>query len=319
MISTYESKGRIPGCRPNGMMVSRRDILVLGAVVALSGAWGGLAAGQERAMSLSPPIVPGVTLASAPIELAGTWGRMIPHSAELVVEYMRRACLEGVRLVSDRQPTRLRVDEHGSGPPAVWLHPDESTTAWVIVDIGEQAWSQLSYQFGHELGHVLANSWQPHDKPGGSCQWIEEALVEAFSVRGLGKLATRWNEGPPFANDNAYGDAIRSYREDVLQQYQRLGTGQGGLSDLRAWYDRHRPAIEAGDGLNAFAKAASVVILSAYETNPACVEGLGALNRWPGRARLALADYLRQWKASCQELEASADLPAFFMRELRVT
>jgi hypothetical protein len=104
-------------------------------------------------------------LLSAPIELAGDWGHMLPRAADLVVERMRHACLDGVRLVSDRQPTRLRVDEHTSGPPAVWLHPDGSSMAWIIVDIGERAWAQLAYQFGHELGHVMANSWQPHAKP----------------------------------------------------------------------------------------------------------------------------------------------------------
>jgi hypothetical protein len=35
--------------------------------------------------------------------------------------------LDGVDLVSERQPTRLRVDEQASGPPAVWLHPDGSS------------------------------------------------------------------------------------------------------------------------------------------------------------------------------------------------
>src|SRR5439155_21981130 len=90
----------------------------------------------------------------------------------------RRRCL-----VSDRQPTRLRVDEHTSGPPAAWLHPDGSTMAWIIVDIGERAWAQLAYQFGHELGHVTANSWQPHAKPAAPCQWLEEAMVEAFTLR----------------------------------------------------------------------------------------------------------------------------------------
>lgn len=302
------------------MTVSRREMVRSGgSIIIASSCWSMAVAEPQPAPPLSPAITPGVTLLSAPIELAGAWGRMIPHSGELVVEYMRHACLDGVRLVSDRQPTRLRVDEHGSGPPAVWLHADGSTTAWVIVDIGQQAWSQLAYQFGHELGHVFANSWQPHDRPGGACQWLEEALVEAFSLRGLGKLAAKWKQDPPFSNDNAYGDAIRSYREDVVQKYERLGEAQGGLRDLKGWYARHRQAIEAGNGLNDFAKAASVVILSVYEANADCVDGLGALNRWPGRARLSLQDYLRQWEASCKELEAAADLPAFFRRELRVT
>jgi hypothetical protein len=113
---------------------------------------------------LSPPIEQAPTLLTAPIELAGDWGHMLPRAADQVVERMRHSCLDGVRLLSDRQPTRLRVDEHSSGPPAVWLHPDGSSMAWIIVDIGERDWSKLAYQFGHELGHVMANSWQPHGR-----------------------------------------------------------------------------------------------------------------------------------------------------------
>src|SRR5947209_2818720 len=96
----------------------------------------------------SPSIEQAATLLSAPIELAGNWDHMIPHSADLVVERMRQSCLDGVRLVSDRQPNRIRVDRHTSGPPAVWLHPDGIGMAWIIVDTGERAWTQLAYQFG---------------------------------------------------------------------------------------------------------------------------------------------------------------------------
>ncbi len=51
----------------------------------------------------------------------------------------------------------------------------------------------------------MANSWQPHAKPKPPCQWIEEALVEAFSLRGLGRLAQSWKQNPPFAGDSAFG------------------------------------------------------------------------------------------------------------------
>ena len=170
----------------------------------------------------SPPIEHAMTLLSAPVELAGDWGHMLPRSADQVVERMRHACLDGVRLLSDRQPTRLRVDEHTSGPPAIWLHPDGSSMAWIIVDIGERDWSKLAYQFGHELGHVLANSWQPHAKPTLPCQWLEEAMVEAFSLRGLGRLADSWAQNPPFAGDNEFGTAIADYRLNIIQRYAAL-------------------------------------------------------------------------------------------------
>jgi hypothetical protein len=275
--------------------------------------------GSQPSSVLSPPLESAPTLATAPIELAGNWGKMIPGAAEAVVEHMRSACLDGVRLLSEKQPTRIRVDEHPSGSPAVWLHPDESRTAWVIVDIGERAWSQLSYQFGHELGHVLSNSWQGFAKPGGPCQWLEESLVEAFSLRGLGKLARNWKQKPPFPNDNAYGDAIADYRRNVEKDYSKLAADQGGFGDWQAWYKRHRAGIEAGDGLNAFARAASLQFLAIYEKAPASVEALGALNRWPKRSHVPLAEYLRQWSASCSELGASTELVDFLGKKLRLT
>ncbi|MGX5805677.1 hypothetical protein ACWGS9_31320 [Bradyrhizobium sp. Arg314] len=250
----------------------------------------------------------GASLLIAPIELAGDWGRMLPRSADLVVERMRHACLDGVRLVSDRQPARLRVDEHTSGSPAIWLHPDDSDMAWIIVDIGERDWSKLAYQFGHELGHVLANSWQADAKPVPPCQWLEEAMVEAFSLHGLGRLAKDWKQNPPFAGDNAFGDAIAGYRENIIKAYAALADSQGLTRDAAVWFTDHRSEIEI-PGLNPFAQAMSLTILAEYEQAPESVEALGALNRWPDRTAVPVIQYFERWKESCTELRASPQLP----------
>jgi hypothetical protein len=203
----------------------------------------------------------------------------------------------------------LRVDEHGSGFPALWLHPDGSSLAWIIVDIGDWDWTKLAYQFGHELGHVMANSWQPHAKPGPPCQWLEEALVEAFSIRGLGRLAESWKQNPPFPGDNPFGKAIADYRSNIIRGYSALAAQQGFTHDPAKWFADHRREIEVA-GLNPFAQAASVTILAQYERAPSCVEALGALNRWPRRTFVPIEEYFRQWQASCAELEASPLLPA---------
>jgi len=255
-----------------------------------------------------------VTLLSVPIELAGNWGHMVPNAAKLVVERMRHACLDGVRLLSDRQPKALRLDEHASGPPAVWLHFDGSSIAWIIVDIGERDWLKLAYQFGHELGHVMANSWQQDAKPASPCQWLEEAMVEAFSIRGLARLGASWKQDPPFTNDNQFGDAIADYRRNILQKYGKLAEEQGSTRDFAAWFANHRGEIEA-QSLGPYAQAASLTMLAEYERLPDCVEGLGALNRWPGRTGVPIKEYLRLWEASCGQLQASPLLPVR-LREL---
>jgi hypothetical protein len=266
----------------------------------------------------STSALPQPTLLTGPIELAGNWGGMLEGAAVQVVERMRHACLDGVRLLSDRQPTRLRVDEHTSGTPAIWLHPDGSSMAWIIVDIGERDWSKLAYQFGHELGHVLCNSWQPDAKPAPPCQWLEEAMVEAHSLRGLGRLAKRWKEAPPFAGDNAFGDAIARYRQDIIDRYAALAESQGLSADAAAWFADHRGEIEM-PALNPFAQAMSLTILAEYDRAPDCVEALGALNRWPGRSGISIGEYLRQWEASCAELQASPRLPIRLGELLRIT
>jgi hypothetical protein len=79
----------------------------------------------------------------------------------------------------------------------------------------------------------------------------------------------------------------------------------------------HRAEVEVA-GLNRFAQAASLAILAEYERTAACVEALGALNRWPGRSGVPIHDYLQQWEASCAELQASPLLPARLRELLRI-
>jgi hypothetical protein len=248
-------------------------------------------------------------LATAPIELAGDWGRMIPDSALHVVQRMRTCCYDGVRLVSDDQPERLRVEEHTSGSPAVWLHTAEPNVGWIIVDIGERDWSRLAYQFGHELGHLTCNSWRPDAKPAPPCQWLEEALVEAFSLRGLALLADSWSTDPPFKDDSGFGAAVAVYRQNIVEPYGKLAIEQGNPKDCRAWFAQHRGELESQPGLSAFAQVAALHVLAEFERNPSSIEALGALNRWPGRSAIALEEYFRAWETSCGELQASADLP----------
>jgi hypothetical protein len=240
-------------------------------------------------------------LRSAPVELGGEWGGS-RVGATAVITRVRQVALAGMRLVSDRQPDQLRVDDHASGPPAVWLHDDPPKTAWVIVDIGQRAWCQLAYQFGHELGHVLCNSWGPLAKPAPPSQWLEEALAEAFSIRGLGLLAASWERDPPFPGDGGYAKYIRQYRADLIAKYQRAAPPG---PDLAACYRTHCRDFTQGKG-----DAMVLAVVTEMERDPVGVEDLGALNRWPARSAVPVAQYLALWQQSCAELGARGDLPA---------
>jgi hypothetical protein len=257
--------------------------------------------------ALAEATAPEATLLSAPLELGGDWGASPPRAAAAVISRMREVSLAGVALLSDQQPDRLRVDNHTSGYPAVWLHDDGTRTAWLIVDIGPVDWSKLAYQFGHELGHVLCNSWEASAKPRTPSQWLEESMVEAFSIRGLGLLAESWARNPPFPGDAAFASAIRDYRANLIAKYKRAA-GELPGDDMASWFRASRNALEKS-ALSDIEGPMILRLVAEMEGDKTCVEDLGAVNRWPERTGVSIEDYLSLWAASCSELRAPGRLP----------
>src|ERR1700730_9714660 len=283
--------------------MKRRSFLALACAIYPSSPW--LISESYAQSSVTP-----VTLLSAPLELGGEWGAP-PQAAARVIERMREVSLSGVRLVSDQQPDKLRVDDHSSGPPAIWLHTDPPKTARSVVDVGPAGGSRLAYQFGHELGHVLCNSWAPTAQPQPPTQWLEEALVEAFSIRGLGLLAASWEQNPPFAGDAGFAAPIRQYRTNLIENYKKAPTRS---VDFATWFRGYRTPLEQGVGEPE--GPAVLAILPELENHKACVEDLGALNRWPTRSAVPVEEYLSLWEKSCAEIHAPGPLPALFKQSL---
>jgi len=250
------------------------------------------------------------TLATVPIEVGGDWGASLPGAAQAVLSHMRDASISGVRVVSDRQPERIRVDNYAREPPHIWLHFDHKPFAWIIVDIGERDWSRLAYQFGHEFGHVMCNIWSPEGNSANpsAAAWLEEALAEAVSIRGLGALADRWATNPPFPNDQAFAGAIRQYRDHLVTKY-RTSAAEAGATDLKAWFRGNREVLAANGDIGGPTSAAVSAVLAEMTTDPAGIEALGALNRWPPQSGLSLEDYLSLWTRSSAELGALQRLP----------
>jgi hypothetical protein len=268
------------------------------------------AASLATGRSLGRPNDPSpITLLNAPLELRGDWGKSPLAAATVVISRTREACLIEINLLSDRQPTGLRVENHTSGSPAIWLHSGASTIAWVIVNVGERDWSKLAYQFGHELGHVLANSWAPDSKPRSPCQWLEETLAEAFCLRGLRKLADSWERQPPFANDAPFANALRQYRSNLIEKYEKIASSQMPNSRMDAWFRQNRSLLENDGGITGPAQAAVTTILRELEADARNVEDIGALNRWVERSSAPIEQYLRLWERSCDGIGTAGRLP----------
>lgn len=260
---------------------------------------------------------PVITLRNAPIEIIGDWGPAGDNDSRAVIARAREACLSGVRLVSDRQPNRLRVEQKASGRPHIWLHDDQPQTAWIVVDIAPLHWSQLAYQFGHELGHVLCNSWiQDADlKP--PSRWLEEAMAEAFSIRGLHLLADSWQLSPPFPNNSTYAESLRKYREDLIGKYRSATEGHPTI-DIADWFHKNRSTLDDAHGVGPSEGPAIDAISALLDNDADCVSDMGAVNRWPARSAVPIEVYLQLWQQSCAELRSPGVLPARLRQLLRV-
>ena len=165
----------------------------------------------------------------------------------------------------------------------------------------------MAYQFGHELGHVLSNSWQPEALPLRPSHWLEEALVEAFTLRGLALIADDWEQDPWLHGETGFSKHLRRYREFLVGGYRNgaAGSKQG----LDGWFADSRRAVESGLGGRAAAGPALLMILGELIRDTGCVEDLAALNGWRGRAAVPVEDYLRLWGESCAGLGTPGALP----------
>lgn len=247
------------------------------------------------------------SLLKAELKVTGDWrGAPLP-AVKRVCEVIKETCFTGYPLDGDGQPSVIEINGKTAGSPAIWLHSDHPEQATVMVDVGPAAWMQLAYQLGHELGHVLANSWAFEDKPGGPSQWLEESLVEAFSIANLFQLADRWKKRPPFRGDNAYGDGIASYAMDQLTAYEKASAPS---EQIEAWLTNQRGKWDVyTSGQKKWDEGLMVYAVKMMRSQRALMAELNGLNRWPERTSLNPDAYIQNWIGSSTHLKLEGSLP----------
>jgi hypothetical protein len=88
----------------------------------------------------------------------------------------------------------------------------------------------------------------------------------------------------------------------------KMAQEQESALEIAPWFHAHRDALENGRS-EIKGSAALLPILAMLENDWACVEDLGAANRWPARTGIPIEDYLGQWERSCAEVGASGRMP----------
>lgn len=155
-------------------------------------------------------------------------------------------------------------------------------------------WSQLIYQFSHELCHVLSNN---ELAPNNSThqQWFEESLCESFSLMTLGKTAKYWEINPPYPHWQEYSANIKKYQQDLLNKPDRLLPDNKTLSQ---WYDEHKVQIEADPYIDnrALNNIVANQLYALFESEPNSWNSIKAINLGVDQTNISFDQFLNDWQ-----------------------
>ena len=188
--------------------------------------------------------------------------------------------------------TRLGEPPLGTKPIVVRQAPDDAPRAclnglpreyWInITCLHSRYYSQIVYQFGHELGHV----WQDPNAGG----WFAESVATAMSHVCLAELGKKWKTSPPYPHWADYAPNFTKYRGDTLRdQLNRLEVPSP--DEAPDWLRAHLPArIRDGKVDRPEQAAGAVVIERALRKHP---KAWGALARLGAVTKDGRVDFAR--------------------------
>src|SRR6185503_2082204 len=102
----------------------------------------------------------------------------------------------------------------------------------VRLNVEGSYWAQFSFQFAHEMGHIVCG-FEEYANPN---LWFEETLCETASLFVLGRMGESWKTQPPYPNWKDYAGALQKYRDDRIAQ-AKLPEGR----TLAAWFPEQEP------------------------------------------------------------------------------
>ena len=189
---------------------------------------------------------------------------------------------------------KVVVERGRKGPITLDQHNEQGETV-VRLDTEGTYWGQYSYQFAHELCHVMATGNKRERKH----LWFEETLCETASLYCLRKMEATWRSNAPYPNWQSYAPKLGDYARDVmLKREHYLALVESGLSNF---YRNHREQLEAEPCDRELNGALAIVLLAHFEKQPQHWEAVKWLNGAEPKTTETFTAYLTRWKNTVPE------------------
>lgn len=230
-------------------------------------------------------------VAPAQVQLESkAWGDASPDDVQTVLQ----STIEVMSpYMAGRNFGSILVRNDQTGPISVY---DKGPNGEYIVMLNVQGryWAQLTYQFSHEMCHLMSNyDLAPNNVS--RQQWFEEALCEAFSLFTLEKMAQHWQDNPPYPQWQDYAPKFLEYEQDNLKQkHRKLPKGM----KLPTWYQEYQKTLSAdpyaqGRDLN---ELVANQLLPMFAAKPAAWSSINYLNLGDDNGDKSLYNYLTAWQ-----------------------
>jgi hypothetical protein len=162
----------------------------------------------------------------------------------------------------------------------------------VKLNVEGRLWAQFSFQFGHEMGHIVCG-FEEYPNPNA---WFEETLCEAASLFVLGRMAETWKTKPPYANWKDYAKSLKQYRDERMEK-----SALPAKTTLADWFRSREASLRKDATQRDLNLVMAAALLPLFEEAPERWGAVATLNAVRGDATRSFAQYLRDWSRSSPE------------------
>ena len=212
-------------------------------------------------------------------------------SEQDITRLLQSAGRELCRHFRDMELEPIMVVRDASGPITLYDR-NERKEIVVRLDTGETCWAQDSYQWSHELCHILCR----YRRGGRENKWFEETLCELASLYVMRRMSETWAENPPYPNWREYRHALRSYVDDVIASRTPLD-----LDGLAEFYREHEAELRQDPVNRDLNGSMAVALLPLFEATPEHWEAIWWLNAATRVEPQSFSEYLQAWRHEAPE------------------
>ena len=206
----------------------------------------------------------------------------------------RHSSIKGVLASAAEQVTNhLREDveavitvKHWDKRPQTSCHSRTPTICTIWLTAKDERWAQYSYQFAHELCHIVANYEQRFEKPN---QWFEETICEMAALFTMRSMSAAWKKNRPFPQKTSEAKTLWKYADDEAEKVARQTPDD---ESWEGWLRRHEEKSRTDPYERVGNRIIALRMLPLFENDP---EGWNAIQRLPA-SEVRIGEFLTQWK-----------------------